>query len=159
MSGRILDHGDAYRAILSAKRAVTLVSAETRARYTYRVCPAKPLAHAGGGAPDREPLRFVYLLTGPDNTNDYTYIGVLAPRPDGSVVFKTTSKSKLPADAPPCRAISWAVCVLPASGASADKLEVWHDGTCCRCAHPLTVPESLERGLGPECARRVLGGG
>jgi hypothetical protein len=30
---------------------------------------------------------------------------------------------------------------------------------CSRCARPLTTPESLERGLGPECAGLKYGGG
>jgi hypothetical protein len=30
-------------------------------------------------------------------------------------------------------------------------LEVWHEGRCGRCGRALTVPESVERGIGPEC--------
>src|ERR1019366_4832357 len=32
-------------------------------------------------------------------------------------------------------------------------LEVWHEGKCGRCGRKLTVPESIERGIGPECER------
>ena len=32
--------------------------------------------------------------------------------------------------------------------------EFWHEGRCAACARRLTVPESIERGLGPECALR-----
>ena len=34
-------------------------------------------------------------------------------------------------------------------------VEVWHEGICGRCGRKLTVPESVERGLGPECAGLV----
>jgi hypothetical protein len=34
-------------------------------------------------------------------------------------------------------------------------LEVWHEGTCGRCGRQLTVPESIARGIGPECASRI----
>ena len=30
-----------------------------------------------------------------------------------------------------------------------------HEGRCMRCGAPLTVPASVERGLGPECAGKV----
>lgn len=32
-------------------------------------------------------------------------------------------------------------------------IEIWHHGRCGRCARPLTVPESIQLGLGPECAK------
>ncbi len=35
-------------------------------------------------------------------------------------------------------------------------VEVWHEGGCCRCAHKLSVPASIEMGMGPDCAH-VLG--
>ena len=36
-------------------------------------------------------------------------------------------------------------------------LEVWHEGRCGRCNRALTVPESIASGIGPECAKHVLG--
>lgn len=33
-------------------------------------------------------------------------------------------------------------------------VEVWHEGGCCHCAHKLTVPASIELGLGPDCASK-----
>ena len=37
------------------------------------------------------------------------------------------------------------------------KAEVWHEGSCGRCGRKLTVPESIENGLGPVCAGLVVG--
>ncbi len=31
-------------------------------------------------------------------------------------------------------------------------IEVWHEGSCCYCAKRLTVPASIELGMGPDCA-------
>lgn len=31
-------------------------------------------------------------------------------------------------------------------------VEVWHEGSCCFCAKRLTVPASIELGMGPDCA-------
>lgn len=36
--------------------------------------------------------------------------------------------------------------------ASLSRLQVWHEGRCGRCGRKLTVPSSIETGLGPECA-------
>lgn len=36
-----------------------------------------------------------------------------------------------------------------------DRVEVWHEGSCGRCGRKLTVPSSIETGLGPECAELV----
>lgn len=33
--------------------------------------------------------------------------------------------------------------------------EIWHEGVCGKCGQPLTVPESIERGLGPVCAKQI----
>ncbi len=32
-------------------------------------------------------------------------------------------------------------------------IEVWHEGACCYCAKRLTVPASIELGVGPDCAQ------
>ncbi len=35
------------------------------------------------------------------------------------------------------------------------KLAIYHEGHCCKCGLPLTVPESIDSGIGPECQKRV----
>lgn len=35
-------------------------------------------------------------------------------------------------------------------------VSVMHEGTCCRCARPLTHPESIDVGFGPECWSIIL---
>lgn len=32
------------------------------------------------------------------------------------------------------------------------EIEVWHEGACCYCGRKLTVPASIELGVGPDCA-------
>jgi hypothetical protein len=32
-----------------------------------------------------------------------------------------------------------------------DKLSIYHLGVCCKCGLPLTVPESIQNGIGPKC--------
>lgn len=38
---------------------------------------------------------------------------------------------------------------------SIDGCEIWHNGRCSRCGRLLTVPESIAKGIGPECENRV----
>jgi len=35
------------------------------------------------------------------------------------------------------------------------QMDVHHEGRCGRCNRKLTVPESIENGLGPECAGKM----
>jgi hypothetical protein len=37
-----------------------------------------------------------------------------------------------------------------------DNLAIYHEGRCCKCGMPLTVPESIDSGIGPECNKRML---
>ena len=36
------------------------------------------------------------------------------------------------------------------------KMAMYHEGACATCGMPLTTPESIEKGIGPICERRVL---
>jgi len=133
---------DAATYAMAGNATLTLSSRKTGAHYTVKVVAPKD-AKMG------DTVRFVRLLTGPENTIDYTYVGMLR---DGD--FRLTAKSKLSADAPAVRAISYfAKHVL--HGNLPEQLEVRHEGSCGRCGRVLTVPESVDRGIGPECAKHV----
>lgn len=86
---------------------------------------------------------FVDLLTGPDNTNDYTYIGVInrqgAYRPN-------TQRINTNAYA----VFDWFYTRLR-DGKPTPNCECFHEGRCGKCGRVLTVPESIESGLGPIC--------
>jgi len=125
--------------MLAGKSFFTLRSTKTGTRYTYRVMQAE----RGGW--------FVSLLNGPDNWNNYQYIGFIGQQ---DRKFRTTGKSTLPATAEPVRAFAWTFGRLVA-GQLIDGCEVWHAGKCGRCGRKLTVPESIATGLGPECAGKA----
>jgi hypothetical protein len=36
-----------------------------------------------------------------------------------------------------------------------NKLEIMHEGKCCRCGRTLTNPESIQHGIGPECSGKL----
>ena len=37
-----------------------------------------------------------------------------------------------------------------------EALAIYHEGKCCKCGMPLTVPESITSGIGPECLKRTI---
>ena len=123
------------------KGRFTLVSKVTGNRFTYRLRPPKDAEDN-----PRAPI-FVAVLTAPDNDRAYSYVGCIWP--DGG--FKHGRKSRLAADAPSVVAINWFTNRVAITDAL-EKVEFWHEGVCGACGRTLTVPESIERGIGPKCA-------
>ena len=126
--------------VLAGNAVFTIRNPQTGGRFTYRVRAGK-----GEGAP-----YFVQVLTGPDNTGDFTYLGCVFA--DGR--FVVTKKSRISPDAPSARAFAWFFARAQA-GRDLCGVEVWHEGRCGACGRALTVPESIETGLGPVCAGRM----
>jgi hypothetical protein len=93
---------------------------------------------------------FVNLLTGPQNTSDFTYLGIY--NPEQNRVF-LTKKSRYNEESRPTKVIQWALKVI-ASGQELPKgYTIQHENKCCRCGRTLTTPESIENGIGPECIK------
>jgi hypothetical protein len=144
LPGQIETAHDACEFCLAGNAYLTLQSSASGARYTYRVRKIE----------DADDKWFVSLLTGPANEASYSYIGLLARRPDKLLEFRLTAKSKMATDSLPVRAFQYFLGGLNNS-VIAPKLEVFHEGRCGRCARLLTVPESIKRGIGPECASKM----
>lgn len=117
----------------------TLVSKKTGGRKTYRVKKSD----------GDNPVYFVSLLTGPDNTSDFTYLGFAKYGQSGLIAGGKGNPTH-----PAFIALNWALNKL-GGGEMPEQLEFWHEGRCARCARVLTDPASIERGLGPECAGKV----
>jgi hypothetical protein len=130
---------------LAGNAHLTIVSAKTGTRFTYQIRSTPPNAD-GKESPVSH---FVALLTEPDNTHGYKYIGHVFRFSD----YTHGKKSNIAWDAPGARAFRWfwdQVVVQGKTPAEAE-LECWHEGRCAACGRRLTVPESIERGIGPEC--------
>lgn len=112
--------------------------------YTYRVNAIE--------GDDKRVRYFVGLLTGPDNTSDYTYLGVLNIY-DGVVVL--TNASKYSKESKPYRVINWLVGLIWADRDLPAGYSMKHIGRCAACGRPLTTPESLESGFGPVCREKI----
>lgn len=134
----ITDATDALQFAFGGSARFTLVSKKTGDRKTFRIAKAK----------DAD-MFFASLLTGPDNTADYTYLGFIK----GDYKRELIAGRKGNPNHPAYKALDWALGQLFA-GAMPQQLEFWHEGRCARCAKVLTDPASIERGLGPECATK-----
>lgn len=95
------------------------------------------------------PIWFGQLLTGPDNTSDYTYIGVVSE----DLKVRLTRKSKYTEESTPVKVLDWTLLHIFMQLPFPNGYKVQHEGRCGRCGRVLTVPESIESGIGPECAK------
>lgn len=138
MSEHLLSPENVLPFITSGKALFTLENSKTGNRFTYKVKKAE----------DKE-IFFVAVLSGNDNTNDYSYIGTLFP--DG---FRHTKKSRVKVTATSFLAFNWLISRVK-SHTLPETIHVWHHNKCGRCGRILTVPESIASGIGPECAKRL----
>jgi len=115
-------------------------------RFTYRV-----------RLNDDGNLYFVGVLSGSDNNADYSYLGTVRVAEHSR--YSHGRKSRVGEDAPSVKAFAWFWRALVEKDEDAlAKVEFWHEGRCGRCGRLLTVPESVERGIGPECWARMTNG-
>lgn len=136
------------RDYILAGKATFTVSGRT-SRFTFRVSrkEAEPGSRYGS-----EPTYFVGLLSGPDNTADYRYVGILDPV-TGHV--RLTRNSKVTEQAPSLVALRWTLRFVWAARPLPAPAAIYHEGHCGRCGRALTVPESILTGIGPECAAKM----
>lgn len=95
----------------------------------------------------------LFSLVGPDNENSYAYVGMVNPA-NGSLRF--TKASKRNDNSPDVIVFKWLM-----KGVFGDMTlgggKVHHEGKCGCCGRTLTVPESIKRGIGPECWAKMGG--
>jgi hypothetical protein len=125
---------------VTAGRAIFTVSNPKGERYTFKVTK-KDTSERG---PE---IFFGALLTGSDNESDYTYMGVVT----GETV-RTTKASRYAQDSKPVKVLAWALAVVNGKRNLPEGYAIRHEGRCGRCGRTLTVPESIDNGIGPDCA-------
>ena len=124
--------------VMAGHGIITVRSKKTGSHFTYKLATPQ-----GKTAPI-----FVKVLTGDDNTNNYSFIGTLFP----GRTYHHSIKSRIGSQAPSVIAFKWLVDDYHRAVRHAD---VWHEGVCGRCGRKLTVPSSIERGIGPDCAEQM----
>lgn len=135
-SNRVKDY------VLAGNATITLESGTTGKHFTYKITRCK----------NDDNLYFIKSLRGPDNSNDYTYIGCYYAdnkyfHPDNK--YKGIETFGWPKSLQAINFLFKRLDNIP------DKLHVYHEGKCCVCGRKLTTPESIEKGVGPECEQRI----
>lgn len=134
-------------AFMTAGRAIFTARGREH-RFTFKVKQPK-----FEGVP-AENLRYVYVLTGPDNTSSYQFVGSLVKKL-GRWEYRHSAKSHVGPDALSVKSFGWIVKRLVADLDLTADVEIWHEGRCGCCGRPLTVPESIESGIGEKCAQKL----
>jgi len=124
-----------------AGKAIFTVSNPEGKRYTFKV--EKPDRYRGE--------YFASVMTGSDNEASYSYVAMMSEAGN----LRTTRGSKMPETDVRFKVLKWALDVVFGRRKAPDGYAIEGSGACWRCGRTLTVPESLHRGYGPECASRV----
>ena len=140
---KIYNFQDIYDFTFAGNCTITIESGNTGKWFTFKI------KHADKKNPTSP--YFVSLLTGPQNTTDFKYIGVIFDRN----TFKLSQKSKMSLDSIPFKAFDYFFKHL-IKGYIPENLFVYHSGTCGCCGRKLTTPESISRGLGPVCSKSKI---
>lgn len=130
--------------IFAGNAYFTVRNSKTGNRFTFRV--GKPKIQRI----DKQEAHFVSVLTGPQNTDDYSFLGTIF----NQSFYKYSIKSRVDEKAQSQKVWAWFFKNL-VDGTLPDFIEVWHEGYCGRCGKLLTVPESIEAGFGPDCLGRI----
>lgn len=130
-----LNNSDALKFIFAGNSTFTLLNSETENRFTYRVKKAKD-----------SNLFFLSVLTGADQ---YSYLGTIS-----NGVYKHGIKSCFSPGVQSEKVFSYVLNKLK-DGSLPECVEVWHEGKCGKCNRLLTVPSSIENGIGPECFKTL----
>jgi len=136
---------------------VTFVNKDANERFTYQLVEGRKETD-----PEKVPATLVKILTGPVNTDNYEYIGNVwhnvVPNTEPRELehkFWFYNKSSMTADAPSVIAFKVVLQAL-ATGSMPEWLEIWHEGKCAVCGRLLTVPDSIELGIGPTCLKNMF---
>lgn len=139
----------------AGKALITIVNTTTGNHFTYSIdAPSEETEKGGIRIKHEADIRFVKVLTGPDNENDYRYAGFFKKVfPNGWMLIHGGQKSKIGLATQSWKALCW---VINRVNHLPENVQVLHNGYCGRCGRLLTNPESLEIGIGPDCLEKMI---
>jgi hypothetical protein len=134
-SHKIKTSKEALKFMFSGKSIFTFVNSKTGNRFTFKIKQAKD-----------SNMFFISVLTNPEQ---YSYIGTCI---EGK--YKHGKKSFISENAQSVKVFKYMLKNL-INDTVEDFLEVWHEGFCGKCGKRLTVPSSIETGIGPDCMKKL----
>jgi hypothetical protein len=146
---RFTSIADARAFALAGNAIITLQSTRTGSHFTYKIQAPNAEKQAAKGFEPR-PVWFVKLLVdGNADEGSWSYLGMIK---NGE--FFATKASAHMALSPSFKAFKF----FFMSTELHPELVVRHENHCGRCGRTLTHPESIDLGIGPECAKMMEGG-
>lgn len=139
MITNMTSHSSIREFVLAGKSHFTIVSRKTSSRLTFKVQKSKDGKR-----------HYVRLLTGPDNTSNYTFLGTIFDE----TTYRVGKRSKIGQTSLSQKAFLWFWANVR-EGHLPETAEFWHEGKCGRCGRLLTDPTSIEGGIGPIC-RKIM---
>ena len=128
---------------LAGRAIFTIQNEKTGNRFTFKVRLA-PDTYKG------QQTWFVSSLADSDNEGFYRYIGCIR-----AGTYRASNNLLTGMDRA-YKAAGWFFPRLLAQHPLPPEVEVHHANRCGRCGRLLTTPESILRGLGPECAEKAM---
>lgn len=124
--------------LLAGKCTCSIENTKTRNKYLFEVNANKK----------NDKMFFIQSITGMGKI----YGGYILIKEDGSLSYNQGAKGQIPESDIRIKSIFY---VLNHYETLPSYVLVQHLGRCARCRRKLTDPESIRRGLGPECAKKV----
>lgn len=125
--------------LLAGKCTCSIENTKTRNKYLFEVNANKK----------NDKMFFIQSITGMGKI----YGGYILIKEDGSLSYNQGPKGQITDDDMRIQALMY---VLKNYDRLPPYVVVQHLGRCARCRRKLTDPDSIRRGLGPECAKKVL---
>jgi len=146
---------DTLKYILGGEAIFTVFPIKQDKKYVFK---CNQLITYDKGVKVKHNRYFLNVLTGSNNTNDYTYVGTIdyvnSINPN-ILTLRITDKSGMTSEAPSYKLFDYLLynlqCQPEYIATLMDRIKVYHDGTCSNCGRQLTDIVSTALGMGPVC--------
>lgn len=126
--------------VLAGNVTFTLYSSKIDKRYTYKIKRDRSMNNR----------YLVRVLFGPDNENDYRYIGIFYSDTMNLAKTNETIRGKA------FTMLRYFLKIVNGDYDWPETCKFYPSDRCGRCGRKLTTPESIERGIGPKCWSNML---
>lgn len=144
-----LKHADLPRLALAGRAVLTFRNRQSGGHMTVRLKQLR----------DREdrkkllPIYYVSISLLGDHEQNYRFAGTLfADTMHVKVARDVSANDRLAV------AFRWVVDAIRNPMGLVGRVDLFHEGQCCKCGQPLTHPESIHTALGPKCLKAMLNG-
>lgn len=133
--------------ILAGNCTITFKNELNQKRFTYKIKKFKR----------NENLFFVHVLSGCNNEKDYSYLGriIVKNLEQKQIEFDSSKGSKISTDALSFKGFKYLIEATTIHHKMNENMCIYHEGKCARCGRKLTDPDSIIRGIGPECWTKI----